>query len=99
MIRRPPRSTLFPYTTLFRSDEAVLRLGAQRPVPCPVPEVTHGREDDDKAAVVMGDLGTKAPGFGHCGPVGVLGDRLLEHGCDLVVVMKARGQHVLEAAG
>src|SRR3712207_9156803 len=25
MIRRPPRSTLFPYTTLFRSE--VLRLG------------------------------------------------------------------------
>src|SRR5256884_1367395 len=23
MIRRPPRSTLFPYTTLFRSDGAV----------------------------------------------------------------------------
>src|SRR2546425_11838683 len=23
MIRRPPRSTLFPYTTLFRSDEVV----------------------------------------------------------------------------
>src|SRR2546430_11167347 len=23
MIRRPPRSTLFPYTTLFRSDMAV----------------------------------------------------------------------------
>src|SRR3712207_7318836 len=23
MIRRPPRSTLFPYTTLFRSEEAV----------------------------------------------------------------------------
>src|SRR3712207_8816302 len=23
MIRRPPRSTLFPYTTLFRSDEEV----------------------------------------------------------------------------
>src|SRR2546427_1768809 len=32
MIRRPPRSTLFPYTTLFRSplrleDEAPLRMG------------------------------------------------------------------------
>src|SRR3712207_8632416 len=28
MIRRPPRSTLFPYTTLFRSDQldGVLRL-------------------------------------------------------------------------
>src|SRR2546427_6858681 len=24
MIRRPPRSTLFPYTTLFRSDESTL---------------------------------------------------------------------------
>src|SRR3712207_7745026 len=24
MIRRPPRSTLFPYTTLFRSDPQVL---------------------------------------------------------------------------
>src|SRR3712207_8619914 len=24
MIRRPPRSTLFPYTTLFRSDYAAL---------------------------------------------------------------------------
>src|SRR5256885_10795212 len=26
MIRRPPRSTLFPYTTLFRSDVFDLRL-------------------------------------------------------------------------
>src|SRR2546430_8508025 len=25
MIRRPPRSTLFPYTTLFRSPRAVVR--------------------------------------------------------------------------
>src|SRR3712207_8317615 len=25
MIRRPPRSTLFPYTTLFRSQRLVLR--------------------------------------------------------------------------
>src|SRR2546429_4648812 len=30
MIRRPPRSTLFPYTTLFRSHE-VLRLGSNSP--------------------------------------------------------------------
>src|SRR2546427_8404247 len=26
MIRRPPRSTLFPYTTLFRSDPAMRKL-------------------------------------------------------------------------
>src|SRR2546426_4132096 len=28
MIRRPPRSTLFPYTTLFRSDQLGDGLGA-----------------------------------------------------------------------
>src|SRR5258708_23540862 len=42
MIRRPPRSTLFPYTTLFRSvslgpsngwDRPVRRLFRARPVP------------------------------------------------------------------
>src|SRR5260370_27296305 len=34
MIRRPPRSTLFPYTTLFRSLKAKSdRLGAQASVP------------------------------------------------------------------
>src|SRR5258707_10011542 len=30
MIRRPPRSTLFPYTTLFRSDEATQPQGKRR---------------------------------------------------------------------
>src|SRR3989442_11707810 len=37
MIRRPPRSTLFPYTTLFRSEEP----GA--PVRDPVALCLHGR--------------------------------------------------------
>src|SRR5258708_23825116 len=32
MIRRPPRSTLFPYTTLFRSHAHALR-GVTRPTP------------------------------------------------------------------
>src|SRR2546426_4089251 len=37
MIRRPPRSTLFPYTTLFRSDaDRIVRLG--------VSHVPEGRE-------------------------------------------------------
>src|SRR5437879_12714567 len=30
MIRRPPRSTLFPYTTLFRSHEDRIRLAGDR---------------------------------------------------------------------
>src|SRR3712207_7572806 len=34
MIRRPPRSTLFPYTTLFRSDRG--RLGLRRDTVRPV---------------------------------------------------------------
>src|SRR5256885_13344523 len=29
MIRRPPRSTLFPYTTLFRSQDVVLTSGVE----------------------------------------------------------------------
>src|SRR3712207_3598275 len=29
MIRRPPRSTLFPYTTLFRSDAEILAIGRE----------------------------------------------------------------------
>src|SRR3712207_8658763 len=34
MIRRPPRSTLFPYTTLFRSSWCVLALhGGSRSMP------------------------------------------------------------------
>src|SRR2546430_15593258 len=32
MIRRPPRSTLFPYTTLFRSDLVVRELGLTCPL-------------------------------------------------------------------
>src|SRR5688572_32626760 len=30
MLRRPPRSTLFPYTTLFRSDPEAAQFGARR---------------------------------------------------------------------
>src|SRR2546427_9225048 len=43
MIRRPPRSTLFPYTTLFRSIEGELR-DFEVPVAVLVPqELVHGR--------------------------------------------------------
>src|SRR3712207_9558610 len=34
MIRRPPRSTLFPYTTLFRSSDA--QLGVERTERLPI---------------------------------------------------------------
>src|ERR1039457_3508438 len=41
MIRRPPRSTLFPYTTLFRSLHAKV-LGTPEPIGIPAPDVVFG---------------------------------------------------------
>src|SRR5687767_15610659 len=52
MLRRPPRSTLFPYTTLFRShewaglDRRLLRLGLPR----------SRNEDGDEARSIAGPL-------------------------------------------
>src|SRR3712207_8066803 len=46
MIRRPPRSTLFPYTTLFRSlriDECRSNHGAQAEAPGGGPVLRAGR--------------------------------------------------------
>src|SRR5260370_9621627 len=45
MIRRPPRSTLFPYTTLFRSHDPYLRERSQPP----------GRDGDVAPTDVAGD--------------------------------------------
>src|SRR2546427_2919315 len=41
MIRRPPRSTLFPYTTLFRSDQA-------RRAAC-----AHAQQPEDRHVLVV----------------------------------------------
>src|SRR2546427_1345986 len=47
MIRRPPRSTLFPYTTLFRS--ARRRPPARRPVPADLQALGgRGARDRDR---------------------------------------------------
>src|SRR3712207_3447057 len=64
MIRRPPRSTLFPYTTLFRSVPPGDRLGEEREAPelqvgCagePSPLGEHPR------SLVLGDLLTDPVG-------------------------------------
>src|SRR2546422_1354843 len=45
MIRRPPRSTLFPYTTLFRSQGAHAALRRRPPVREPVPERSRNRRE------------------------------------------------------
>src|SRR5256885_3215850 len=46
MIRRPPRSTLFPYTTLFRSDLAHAGVGPE--IGASVADLAPGREDADR---------------------------------------------------
>src|SRR2546422_4355305 len=48
MIRRPPRSTLFPYTTLFRSQDAAAALKRVRATKQPLVITQRGR-----AAAVM----------------------------------------------
>src|SRR5256885_12017491 len=47
MIRRPPRSTLFPYTTLFRSQESV-RSGDERNYARVLERLQHARVIADR---------------------------------------------------
>src|ERR1044072_3543193 len=63
MIRRPPRSTLFPYTTLFRSFEDVA-FGVEADGVDLVVEVEAGEVLGDPAAVgvVFGALDVEALG-------------------------------------
>src|SRR3712207_8212828 len=65
MIRRPPRSTLFPYTTLFRSDE-----GPAGPLlPRPPPLAGPGGPADELGAPVQEaeDAGVAERARGHRG--------------------------------
>src|SRR5689334_23982107 len=54
MIRRPPRSTLFPYTTLFRSEAAHLAHDGERRLE--LAERLHRRAGADELVVVEDDL-------------------------------------------
>src|SRR3712207_9566761 len=59
MIRRPPRSTLFPYTTLFRS---CLVVDAARPDRVDVAPVALRLWVDQRVAVDLGRGGEQQPG-------------------------------------
>src|SRR3712207_7105889 len=60
MIRRPPRSTLFPYTTLFRS------VGDLGPVVAVVPDLPHQVRGLDVQGLVgrAGDVAIRNPLLG-----------------------------------
>src|SRR2546427_5427638 len=54
MIRRPPRSTLFPYTTLFRSAQAIRseRVTQRVSAVAAIPEVRHWVNVQQREAVL-----------------------------------------------
>src|SRR2546425_12434297 len=62
MIRRPPRSTLFPYTTLFRS---VYRPGQGAEVRRAVPQPESGAEPADPPVSSGGDRAPAVRGRGR----------------------------------
>src|SRR2546429_4905643 len=60
MIRRPPRSTLFPYTTLFRSRRAALRTRvgqrlAHQKIDNQADEPPGGQKNEDQNSPDKGD--------------------------------------------
>src|SRR3712207_7326411 len=77
MIRRPPRSTLFPYTTLFRSHERrrlrqLVGVGAEHHVLHPRADVRREPAEPDRAEVPGGEGG---PSGAHLDGVVALLDR------------------------
>src|SRR2546427_5848247 len=56
MIRRPPRSTLFPYTTLFRSPE---RVRGRLPDRAPLASSARRRRSESRCSSL---LGRRTPG-------------------------------------
>src|SRR2546422_8554650 len=49
MIRRPPRSTLFPYTTLFRSRRRIMEINRHQ-----APVAVSFRQDERKPQLALG---------------------------------------------
>src|SRR3712207_7137378 len=78
MIRRPPRSTLFPYTTLFRSDDA-------RILPQPMVQLTVSDVDrvDPRGATLQEAIGEAAGARAEVGGNLVLDIRSEEHTSEL----------------
>src|SRR5436309_14126688 len=80
MIRRPPRSTLFPYTTLFRSQRDAECVRIEPPVHAWVVETDRGANVIGAKSSV-GSAGNIGSGTGHARrerPPGAETDRAVE---------------------
>src|SRR3712207_7143310 len=65
MIRRPPRSTLFPYTTLFRSVISEIVAGTPRPQPrSEIAALRHVFGEEGEVAAHAREIDWSETGFG-----------------------------------
>src|SRR3989442_10530010 len=77
MIRRPPRSTLFPYTTLFRSQQKIVAAPLSQ-----LSEAVAEAQLEPPALLVVGDVVRFWQRF-YNGSVGLEGVRSEEHTSEL----------------
>src|SRR5256885_4559558 len=102
MIRRPPRSTLFPYTTLFRSprrDGGVVPGGSQG-IPAERGQLADLRDDGDGAGHVVRRPGaTSAAGHGDARSEEHTSE--LQSPCNLVcrLLLEKKNKNKLNQAG
>src|SRR3989441_5168550 len=78
MIRRPPRSTLFPYTTLFRSP-----LPRRSRVPVALRAPGERAEHEIRHTGEVGHLSTASASWRACAAAGALVGRSEEHTSEL----------------
>src|SRR3712207_7821163 len=99
MIRRPPRSTLFPYTTLFRSQQ--IARDAKAITALEVRVLSEGRV----LASTLGERGRAEP---ESGDVAIAGDRSEEHTSELqsrqylvcrLLLEKKKNRHAVDERG
>src|SRR2546429_5620514 len=69
MIRRPPRSTLFPYTTLFRSRQIATTQPTDRATRLDLAKWLVARDNPLTARVIVNDLWRLFYGQGICKPL------------------------------
>src|ERR1035438_10846601 len=76
MIRRPPRSTLFPYTTLFRSDERANDTDRRVVASCPYKSKARGStRNNNMPCTFQGLIGMTCPKR-HCQHGNYAGERI-----------------------
>src|SRR5256886_17279315 len=97
MIRRPPRSTLFPYTTLFRSPRSrvpqpLLQLD-------PEPRLVSATRPTFSARARLDPVAAKEPHFRFAGPAQIAEKRdVCPRGAPAVCVLGSDARHVTGAA-